>query len=142
MKGLIVGAIGVALICPAYAQSPLRLQCRHEPVPEIKPLRKDKTFGTFIATIRLARPAAGAHLLATNKGGPCTSFSLMVSEQNFEGRCAQTVSAGGEPMAFTRILKIDRKTGAFEEMHWIGSSPGLVRSGHCLPRKARLKISR
>ena len=142
MKGLIVGAIGVALVSPAHAQSPMRLQCRYEYVPEIKPLRKDKTFGTFIATIRLARANAGAHLLATNKSGPCTSFNLMVSEQSFEGRCAQTVSAGGEPMALTRILKIDRKTGAFEEMHWIGASPGLLLSGHCVPRKARLKISR
>lgn len=142
MKGFLATAIGLALVCPAYGQSPLRLQCRYDNPIVVKPVRKDKTATVFVATIQLARGDLGPSTLSINKHGPCTSLHLGVDEQSFEGRCVGTVSAGGEPMAVARTLRINRATGAFEEIYWMGSSPHLQRSGLCVVQKRRLKITR
>lgn len=143
MKGLITTAvIGLVLAGPAYGQTPLRLQCRYDNPVVVKPVRKDKTATVFVATVRFSHGDSGPGILSTNKHGPCTSFHLALDEQSFEGRCTGTVSAGGEPMAVARTLKINRATGVFEEIYWMGSSPSLQRSGLCVAQKRRLKITR
>ena len=140
MKCLLAAVVGASIACPAYAQSPVLLQCKYERPFAVKPLRGK--FDGFAATIHFGRAPSGGILLATNRSGPCTSFSGVASEHSFEGRCSQTVNVGGDPMAVARTLKINRATGAFEEMYWMGSSPALPLSGQCVPRKKRLKISR
>ena len=142
MKSLLAVTIGISIACPAYAQSPMRLQCKYERPFAVNTLRGKKRFDGFAATIQFARTPPGAILLATNRSGPCNSFSGIASEHSFDGHCGQTVSVGGDPMAVARTLKINRATGAFEEMYWMGSSPPLPLSGQCIPRKKRLKISR
>jgi hypothetical protein len=142
MKSVLAAVLGASLACPAFAQSPVRLQCKYERTFDVKPLRRNKAFQNFSATVQFARTPSGAILLATSRSGPCTSFTGFASEHSFEGRCSQTVNVGNEPMAVARTIKINRATGAFEEMYWMGSSPALPLSGQCVPGRRRVKISR
>jgi len=122
--------IGAAFISSSACAQELTVLCRYEQTIDGAG-KSSPTSGEMSVSATFIHPVGTPkNLKITTSKAPCYDFVGDGDDMKIGGTCIRFIEDG--KMKMQRTLKIDRVSGAFEEIVQFNDKGGLVHMGHCL----------